>query len=384
MLVETVETQFQQIATPDRPLKLQCGETWTDVRIAYETYGELNEGKSNVVLLFHALSGSQHAAGFNPAVEGVGDCWTEECQTGWWNEFVGPGKALNTDKFFVICANYLGGCYGSTGPGSINPETGRPYGARFPSVGVSDIVDSQMRLLDELGIDALHAVVGASVGGMLTLNLATRYPGRVKRVAPIASNSAVTLLQRLHNFEQAFAIEADPRFRGGDYDPADPPTRGLAVARMIGHKTYVSLEAMQERARTVCIDKADNLEWYQLSSTLESYMLHQSQKFTQRFDANTYLRIIDAWQRFDLAREAGCSSIEEAFERCVGQRYHIFSIDSDVSFYPEEQGLVAEQLKAAGVEATRITVHSEKGHDAFLLEPFLFEPYLRAFLENGD
>ncbi len=383
MMMETVETRFQQIATPERPLKLLCGGELADVRIAYETYGELNADRSNAVLVFHALSGSQHAAGHNPAVEGVGGRWTEECRTGWWDDFVGPGKAVNTDRFFVICANYLGGCYGSTGPGSINPATGRPYGSGFPSIAISDIVDSQVRLLDALELTGLHAVVGASLGGLLSLDLATRYPGRVKRVVPIATGSSVTPLQRIHNFEQAFAIEADPMFQGGDYDPSEPPARGLAVARMIGHKTYVSLEAMQERARTEFISKSDNLEWYQLSSTLESYMLHQSQKFTQRFDANTYLRIINAWQRFDLAQEAGCSTIEKAFEKCVGQRYHIFSIDSDVCFYPEEQGQLAEQLKGAGVDATRITVHSEKGHDAFLLEPILFEPYLRAFLENG-
>lgn len=383
-MMETVETRFQQIATPERPLELLCGDRLSDVRIAYETYGELNADRSNAVLVFHALSGSQHAAGFNPAVEGVGAHWTEECQTGWWDDFVGPGKAINTDRFFVVCANYLGGCYGSTGPGSIDPETGRPYGSGFPSITISDIVDSQVRLLDALELDGLHAVVGASLGGLLSLDLATRYPGRVKRVVPIATGSSVTPLQRIHNFEQAFAIEADPCFKGGAYDPDEPPTRGLAVARMIGHKTYVSLEAMQERARMEFISKSDNLEWYQLSSTLESYMLHQAQKFTQRFDANTYLRIINAWQRFDLAQEAGCSTIEEAFAKCVGQRYHIFSIDSDVSFYPEEQGQLAEQLKSAGVDATRITVHSEKGHDAFLLESILFEPYLRAFLENGE
>jgi homoserine O-acetyltransferase len=149
---------------------------------------------------------------------------------------------------------------------------------------------------------------------------------------------------------------------------------------MIGHKTYVSLEAMQERAGSEVLFKSEELNWYEMSSTLESYMLHQTQKFTQRFDANTYLRILNAWQQFDLAREAGCSSIEEAFARCRDQRFHIFSIDSDVCFYPEEQAQLAEQLKTAGVDATRITVHSEKGHDAFLLEPILFEPYLKAFL----
>jgi homoserine O-acetyltransferase len=163
-----------------------------------------------------------------------------------------------------------------------------------------------------------------------------------------------------------------------------PPNRGLSVARMIGHKTYVSLVAMQERARDQIISQSDNLAWYRLSSTLESYMLHQAQKFTKRFDANTYLRIISAWQQFDLAAEALCDSLDEVFIRCRGQKFLIFSIDSDVCFYPEEQAQLAEQLKNAGADATRITVHSDKGHDSFLLEPVLFQPYLRAFLSEDN
>ncbi len=351
-----------------------------EVTLAYETYGTLNADRSNAVLVFHALSGSQHAAGFTEKVDGLGDRWTEECQTGWWDDFIGPGKGIDTDTHFVICANYLGGCYGSTGPGSINPETGKPYGSAFPKIALSDVVDSQIRLIEALGITELQAVVGASLGGILALNLATRYPDQVERVVAIATGSEVTPLQRIHNFEQIFAIETDPAFNGGDYDPANPPTRGLSVARMIGHKTYVSLAAMQERAQTSFIRKSDELSWYQISSTLESYMLHQCQKFIQRFDSNTYLRIINAWQEFDLAAEAECKSTIEALKRCQGQRFHIFSIDSDVCFYPEEQALLADQLNEAGIDATRITVHSNKGHDSFLLEPQLFAPYLKAFL----
>ncbi|MBL6765578.1 MAG: homoserine O-acetyltransferase [Verrucomicrobiae bacterium] len=380
MIPDRVETRFQVVATPEEPLVLASGESLPHAALAYETYGRLNGDASNAVLVFHALSGSQHAAGFNSGVDGIGDRWTEECQTGWWNDFVGPGKALDTDIHYVVCANYLGGCYGSTGPASIDPITGRAYGGSFPAIKVSDIVDSQLRLLDALGIAKLHAAVGASLGGIMALNLATRFPERVTHVVPIATGYEVTPLQRLHNFEQVFAIETDPGFRAGDYDPDKPPDRGLAVARMIGHKTYVSLSAMEERARSECLTSADNLSWYQLSSTLESYMLHQAQKFTGRFDANTYLRIINAWQQFDLAKESGCESVLDAFARCCGQRFHIFSIDSDVCFYPEEQAQLAEQLKLAGVDCTRITVHSEKGHDSFLLEPVLFEPYIRAFL----
>ena len=378
--MDTVQTQFLRLTSPGTPFKLFHGASLPHARLAYETYGRLNADRTNAILLFHALSASQHAAGLNTAIEGVGERWTEECHTGWWDEFIGPGRAVDTNRFFVICANWLGGCYGSTGPSSVNPDTGRPFGAAFPRVALADQVNAQVRLLDALGIDRLHAAMGASLGGVLTLSLAMRFPERVKLVLPIATGPRITPLQRLHNFEQIFAIESDPDFNGGDYTPDRPPNRGLAIARMIGHKTYVSLEAMQERARNEIVTSSDDLSWYNLTSTLESYMLHQVQKFTKRFDANTYLRIIDAWQRLDLAAEADCNTLEQAFLRCRNHRFLVFSIDSDVCFYPEEQAEVISHLKAAGADATRITVHTDKGHDSFLLEPNLYQPYLRAFL----
>lgn len=378
--METVHTQFLPLTRTDRPFCLFRGGTLTHARLAYETFGKLNAQKSNAVLLFHALSASQHAAGFNPGVDGVGDRWTDECQTGWWDGFIGPGRAIDTGRFFVICANWLGGCYGSTGPSSLNPDTGKPFGSTFPHLALADQVNAQVQLLDALGIDQLHAAVGASLGGVLTLSLAMRFPERVRIVLPMATGARVTPLQRIHNFEQAYAIESDPDFNGGDYEMARPPERGLAIARMIGHKTYVSLTAMQERARDEIVTHSDDLSWYSLSSTLESYMLHQAQKFVRRFDANTYLRIIDAWQRMDLAAEAGCESLEEAFMKCRNHRFLVFSIDSDVCFYPEEQAELMDYLKKVGADATRITVHTEKGHDSFLLEPALFQPYLRALL----
>lgn len=378
--METVQTQFLSLTKPGRPFRLLRGGSLSQAQLAYQTYGRLNAAKSNAVLVFHALSGSAHVAGFNPAVDGVGEHWTEDCQTGWWDGFVGPGRAIDTDHFFVICANYLGGCYGSTGPCSINPDTGKPFGSSFPNLAFADIVNAQVQLLDKLGIDKLHAAVGGSLGGTLALNLSMRYPERVRYVVPMATGARVTPLQRIHNFEQIFAIETDPDFCGGDYDPGRPPNRGLAIARMIGHKTYVSLAAMQERARAEIVSRADDLAWYHLSSTLESYMLHHAQKFIKRFDANTYLRIVDAWQRMDLAAEAGCDTLEEAFHKCRDHKFLVFSIDSDVCYYPEEQAELVDYLKKAGAEATRITVHTEKGHDSFLREPSLFQPYLRAFL----
>ncbi len=370
-------TRFFTLPGRERPsLHLETGERLEPVTLAYETYGRLSQDRDNAILLFHALSGSQHAAGFNPSVPGVEALWTEECRTGWWDGFIGPGKALDTDRFFVVCANYLGGCYGSTGPASRHPVSGKPYGSLFPSITISDIVDSQMQLIESLGVKRLLAAVGGSLGGMLALNLAVRYPQKVKTVVPIACGPEVSILQRIHNFEQIYSIEEDPHFNGGDYYEGPRPGKGLALARMIAHKTYVSLETMQTRARQEVAGKEEYLRHYRMTHSLESYMLHQGHKFVDRFDANTYLRIMEAWQRFDLAQDTGAADLPGAFSRCRGQRFMVFSIDSDVCSYPEEQAHLVQVLKQCQVPVQQITVHSEKGHDAFLLEPELFTPYL--------
>ncbi|MBN1269362.1 MAG: homoserine O-acetyltransferase [Kiritimatiellae bacterium] len=379
--MNTVGTRFFTFAdTPRTRFPLQRGGKFGPITLAYETYGRLSAKRDNAILVFHALSGSQHAAGHNPSVPGIGKLWTEECRTGWWNGFIGPGKALDTRRFFVVCANYLGGCYGSTGPRSINPQTRKPYGGAFPRVSVSDIVDSQMALLDHLDIRRLHAVTGGSLGGMMALNLALRHPDRVEVVIPIACGLEVTTLQRIHNFEQIFAIEEDAAFNRGDYYDGPAPEKGLALARMIGHKTYVSLHTMASRARHEIVHRERELKLYELTHPLESYMLHQGQKFVRRFDANTYLRIMDAWQHVDLLKDAGARDWKSLFRRALGQRYLVFSIDSDVCYYPEEQADMVERLRDAGVPVKHITVHSDKGHDSFLVEPELYTPGLaRAF-----
>ncbi|MBT8217738.1 MAG: homoserine O-acetyltransferase, partial [Acidimicrobiia bacterium] len=334
------------------------------------------------ILVFHALTGSQHAAGLTESVAGVGERWTDECRTGWWDGFVGPGKALDTDRFAVLCVNYLGGCYGSTGPVSINPATGAPYGSAFPWISVGDIVNSQMRLLDHLGIGRLHAVTGASLGALMCLTLATHYPDRVNMVVPIAGGLEVTALQFIHNFEQIVAIINDPAFNDGDYYDGPSPDRGMALARMIGHKTFVSLAAMEERARREVIPPEREADRLHIGHPIESYLWHQGQKFVRRFDANSYLRLMEAWQSYDLIGSLQVASFEDALKVCTDQSFMVFSIDSDVCFYPEEQERMMATLKAAGVPARRITVHSEKGHDSFLLEPELFAPHLRHILEQ--
>ncbi len=372
--VGRVESRF---VTFDEGLTLRDGGKIAPLTLAYEIYGELNDDRSNAVLVFHALTGSQHAAGINDGVPGVDGRWTDEVRTGWWDDFIGPGRALDTDDLAVICVNYVGSCYGSTGPSSIDPATGERYGSSFPRLSLADVVDGQMMLLDHLGVERLHAVIGGSVGGLMALSLATRYPDRVSVVIPIAAGLSVTALQRIHNFEQALAIENDPLFAGGDYYGGPAPDRGLALARMIGHKTFVSLHAMEERARSEVVDRNETGGYVQITSPLESYMWHQGTKFVQRFDANSYLHIIEMWQTFDLLEQAGAGDVIELLRGCRDQRFMVFSIDSDVCFYPDEQEELAASLKAAGVPVRRITVHSDRGHDAFLLEPELFAPHLR-------
>ncbi|NWK54033.1 homoserine O-acetyltransferase [Verrucomicrobiaceae bacterium N1E253] len=362
----------------EEPLELRCGGSLPVVDIAYQRWGEMNEDKSNVILLSHALSGSHHASGYNPSLPEAGDLWKEELHDGWWNDFLGPGKAIDTDQFCVLCVNYLGGCYGSTGPSSINPETGKAYGKSFPQISISDQVAIQVALLDSMGVDVLHAAIGPSVGGLVSLTFATLHPGRVKNVIPIASSMKTTVLNRLILFEQILAIENDPHFNGGDYYDGAHPDYGLALARMISHKTFVHLDAIERRARQEVHQDSETLAWYQVQDTFQSYMLHQGKKFVKRFDANTYLRIIDMWSRYDACREIGVETPKELFDRCAahGQKFLVFSIDSDFCFYPEEQAAIVSGLEESGVETMHITVHSDKGHDSFLLEPSLYTPHI--------
>lgn len=377
-----VQTRFFEFKDRKDPLHLRVGGELDRFTLAYEMYGRLNADKSNVILVFHAMTGSQHAAGHNVHVPGTDGRWTDENHTGWWDGFIGPGKALDTRIFCVICVNYLGGCYGSTGPASLNPKTGKVWGPAFPVLRISDIVDAQMRLLDSLGVQRLHAVIGASIGGFLCLSLATRYPDRVRTVVPIGTGPETTIYNRIINFEQVTAIESDPCFNGGDYYHGAKPDTGLALARRIAHKTFVSLDMLRERARGEVVSHKPPHGWYEMNHPVESYMFHQGVKFVKRFDANSYLRILDAWQWFDLAAEAGAKDLHEVFERCRTQEFLVFSIDSDLSFQTVEQAKLVQLLKKAQVSTMWITVHSEKGHDAFLLEPKLFSPHLHQALQH--
>lgn len=358
--------------------QLRGGSSLPGITIAYETWGKPNADASNAVLIFHALSGSHHASGRNKDIPGTGDLWQPELHEGWWENMIGSGKAIDTDHLFVICPNYLGGCYGSTGPASLNPETGNPWGSTFPSISATDEVNAAALLLDSLGISKLHALVGSSVGGLVALAFATRLPERVKTVINIAAGFKTTVLNRLILFEQILAIENDPNFNGGDYYGGKPPFYGLALARMISHKTFVHLDSFEKRARQDVIQPDDVLAWYRVRDQFQSYMLHQGKKFVRRFDANTYLRIIDLWSCFDALSEGDANTPEDLFAPCreAGQKWLVFSIDSDFCFYPEEQAELVRHLESAGVGVMHITVHSDKGHDSFLLEADLYTPHI--------
>lgn len=380
-----VRTQFATFRD-DEPFRLRLGGELPEVTVAYETYGELNADGSNAILVLHALSGSHHAHGYNPGIPGVEQLWQPELHDGWWDELIGPGKGLDTDQYCVICANYVGGCYGSTGPSSTDPRTGRRYASSFPHVTAADQVTFLGRLLDHLGIQRLHAVVGPSVGGLVALSLATRLPDRVARVISVASGFKTTVLNRLILFEQILAIENDPYFNGGDFYDNGSPDYGLALARMISHKTFVHIDAFERRARRDVIPEHEMLAWYDVRDQFQSYMLAQGKKFVKRFDANTYLRIIDMWSHYDPILEGDAADVTDLMTRCrmANQQWLIFSIDSDFCFYPEEQTELAGHLREAGLEPMHITVHSEKGHDSFLLEPHLYTPHIQWLLAQEN
>ncbi|MEI6891146.1 MAG: homoserine O-acetyltransferase [Pontiella sp.] len=378
-----VSTQFFTYGeNPESRLPLHDGSHFGPVTLAYESFGELNEKKDNAILIFHALSGSQHVCGTNPEVPGLGERWNEECQDGWWEDFVGSGKSIDTDQFFVICVNYFGGCYGTTGPSSINPTTGKPFGGDFPHISFGDIVDSQLPLFDDLGIHTFHAAIGSSLGGMMVMNFSTRYPERVKRVIPVATGLQSTTLTRVHNLEQILSIENDPNFRNGHYYDGPPPLCGLALARMISHKTFVSLHHMEARMTEKCEQEQDQFSWYKIRTPLESYILHQGRKFLRRFDANTYLYLVAGWTNFNLARDLGYTSYKDVFANCGHQRFLVFSIDSDCCFYPDEQEYLRDQLIESNLDVEYIAVTSDKGHDSFLLEPELYSAPIKKMLES--
>jgi len=374
-----VETSFFALG---RPFNLSEGARLEDLTLAYQTYGALNEARDNAVLLFHAFSGSQHAAGVNRAVPNLVVEWSDSCQIGWWDNFIGAGKALDTDKLFVVCANLLGGCYGSTGPSSLIPgANGRRYGKDFPWISAQDVVRSQALLLDSLGIERLHSVVGASLGGIMALTFALEFPERVTTAIPIATSHVLNSAQIASNFAQAESIHLDPYFKKGDYYESTPPRNGMVLARQIAQMSFVDQSTLIRRAGHEVVNPG-RFPSYRMSHPVESYLRGNAAKFVDRFDANSYLVMLDLWQRTDLLKMYGAQSSADLFSRCKGSRFLVLGIDSDCCFPVSQQQELHDALSEGGVDSRLEVVSSPKGHDSFLVEPRLYTTLMRDFLSE--
>jgi len=363
--------RYAQSVTFEEPLNLQLGGHLPGVTVAFETYGRLNPARDNAVLVCHAISGDSHVARHD-----------EQDDPGWWDVVVGPGKPLDTDQWFVICPNLLGGCRGTTGPGSLNPITGKPYGRDFPTITVADMVEVQRRLLDHLGIMALHTVVGGSLGGHLALTWATRYPDRVRGVVALATSPRLTSQALAFDVVGRNAIMRDPHFHAGQYyDRPHGPAVGLALARMIGHITYLSPEAMDQKFDADRLHPRDVAIQFEKKFSVGSYLGYQGSKFVERFDANSYVTLSLAMDLFDMGGES--RKLAEAFRpaRC---RWLVVSFTSDWLFPPEQSRDIVDALIANGAPVSYCNVQSGCGHDAFLLpnEIAVYGEMMRAFLDN--
>ncbi len=347
----------------DAPLKLDSGGKLGPFSMAYQTYGKLNDDKSNLILVCHALTGDQHVANTHPVTG----------KPGWWETMVGPGKPVDTDKYFVLCANVLGGCMGSTGPSSINPETGQPYGLSFPVITIGDMMRAQVRLLDHLGIPDVFCVIGGSMGGMLVLELAANFKNRVFSAIPIATGARHSSQNIAFHEVGRQAVMADPEWHGGRYlEKQTSPRKGLAVARMAGHITYLSDEALHRKFGRNLQDRAALAYGFDADFQVESYLRHQGYTFVDRFDANTYLYLTRAMDYFDLAADHG-GSLPRAF-RGTKTRFCAISFTSDWLFPTEESREIVQALNAVAANVSFVEIETDKGHDAFLLhEPELFD-----------
>jgi len=347
---------------PDKALQLDSGATLHHWQIAYQTYGTLDVSRSNAVLVCHALTGDQYVASRNP-VTGKG---------GWWTAMIGPGKPIDTDRFFVVCANVLGGCMGTTGPASLNPETGRPWGLSFPMVTIRDMVRAQAHLLDRLGIDSLFCVVGGSMGGMQVLQWAASYPTRVFSALPLATAAKHSAQNIAFHEVGRQAVMADPDWRAGRYlDEGTRPAKGLSVARMGAHITYLSEPALHRKFGRKLQERSAPTFTFDADFQVESYLRHQGVSFVERFDANSYLYVTRAMDYFDLAADHD-GVLAKAFAG-TRTRFCVASFTSDWLFPTSDSRAIVHALNAAGASVSFVELESDKGHDAFLLEePNLF------------
>jgi homoserine O-acetyltransferase len=352
----------------DRPLELDGGGVIAPLTIAYETWGTLNAARTNAVLVCHALTMDQFVASPNPVTG----------RPAWWPDVVGPGKAFDTDRLFVICANVLGGCMGTTGPASEGPD-GRPLAMRFPVITIADMVRAQAMLVDALGIETLFAVIGGSMGGMQALEWVASRPGRVRCVLPIATAARHSAQNIAFHEVGRQAVMADPDWRGGDYEVAGTrPAKGLAVARMAAHITYMSDTALHQKFGRRLQDRDALTFGFDAEFQIESYLRHQGVTFVDRFDANSYLYITRAMDYFDLAASHG-GRLADAFRAYKG-RACVVSFSSDWHYPPADSRTITRAMIAAGVEVSAFEVDSDKGHDAFLLDEPEFHQALTGFI----
>jgi homoserine O-acetyltransferase len=368
--VGLVETQYYTFAEPPNELLLDCGQKLGPITLAYETYGALTAAKDNAILIFHALSGDAHVAGWHSA---------EDRKPGWWDLMIGPGKPMDTRRYFVICANIIGGCKGSTGPSSINPATGQPYALDFPLVTIGDMVRAQHALTQHLGIKKLLCVTGGSMGGMQALDWAVRYPDGVASVIATATSARMSAQGIAFNEVGRQAIMADPHWREGNYYGGELPGAGLAIARMIGHITYLSDEQMHKKFGRRLQDHEQLSYSFKTEFQVESYLKYQGDSFVRRFDANSYLYITKAIDYFDLAN--GHGSLVQAFEG-VKSEFLVISFTSDWLYPSYQSKEIVRALQANGAPTSYLDIPSSYGHDAFLLPNPQQEEAISSFLAS--
>ena len=356
----------------NEPLRLDSGAALGPITVAYQTYGQLNAAKTNAILVCHALTGDQFAAERHPITG----------KEGWWQLMIGPGRPLDTERYFVICANVLGGCMGTTGPVEINPATGQPYGLGFPVITIGDMVRVQARLLDQLGIERLFCVLGGSMGGMQVLEWAARYPERVFSAVPIASAARHSAQNIAFHEVGRQAIMADPDWQGGNYlRSGRRPTRGLSVARMAAHITYLSEAALHRKFGRALQDRAGISYGFEADFQVESYLRHQGISFVDRFDANSYLYITRAMDYFDLAASYD-GVLANAF-RGAATRFCVISFSSDWLFPTAESRELVRALTAVAANVSFCEIETDRGHDAFLLDEPEFHRVLAGFLDGA-
>ena len=353
-----------------KPLKLDCGKEISNFPLAYETYGKLNENKDNAILVFHALTGDQFASGINPITK----------KDGWWKYALGPGKAFDTEKFFVISANVIGGCMGSYGPSTINEITSKPLGTDFPVITINDMVNAQYNLLDFFKIETLFAVAGGSMGGMQVLQFVSNFPNKAKVAVPIACTASHSAQNIALNELGRQSIMADINWQNGSYGEREKsPDKGLAVARMAAHITYLSKKGLQEKFGRKLQERDDLKFSFDADFQIESYLRHQGSVFVDRFDANSYLYITRAMDYFDLVKQHN-GNLSNAFKNSK-VKFFVISFTSDWLYPTTENKEIVIALNAAGANVGFIEIKSDKGHDSFLLEVPEFLKTVKNFLE---